>query len=484
MNRIIINYDKDRVRAALVEDEQLVEFHVERTADKLVGNIYIGKVMNVLPGMQAAFIDIGLDRNAFLYVGDTYYPVDEDECEEREHPYNINELLHEGEMILVQVKKEMFGTKGPRVTSYISLAGRMTVYLPHSDYVGVSKKITDETEREELRELGQKLLHDDDGMIIRTKALDVDAAAIEEDLMVQRKLWHKILQKSEGVNKPTLIYNDFDLSYRLIRDIFTAEIDELVVDDAVEYLQIKEFMSDTIEELADRLILYQGKDIFADYNIEHEIGKLIKSQVWLKSGGYIVIEQTEALTVIDVNTGKYVGRTSLEETLYRTNLEAAAEVSKQLRLRDIGGIIIIDFIDMEDIEHKKEVVAKLTDELSRDRMRTSVSGMTPLGLVELTRKKVRTSIDTTLLRPCPCCNGKGRIYAEDEIFLLLRKEARSLADYSNIPALILEVNPFIAEQLKRNNEEQLTELSEIAGREISLRENSFLTLNSFHFLFK
>ncbi len=484
MNRIIINYEKNRVRAAIVEADQLVEFHVEHTAEKLVGNIYVGKVMNVLPGMQAAFIDIGLERNAFLYVDDTYYPADEDDVQTKEHPYNINEVLHEGQMILVQVKKDMFGTKGPRVTSYISLAGRMTVYLPHSNHVGISKKITEASVREELRASGQKLLRDDDGMIIRTKALGADLAAIEEDLTAQRKLWRKILKKSEGINKPTLIYKDFDLIYRLIRDIFTAEIDELVVDNAQEYIQIKEFMSETIEELADRLILYQGKDIFAEYKIEHEISKLIKDKIWLKSGGYIVIEQTEALTVIDVNTGKYVGRTSLEETLYRTNLLAATEVAKQLRLRDIGGIIIIDFIDMEDADHKEHVVAKLNQELTKDRMRTSVSGMTPLGLVELTRKKVRASIDTTLLRPCPCCGGKGRVYAEDEIYSLLQKEARSFEQHVDIPHLILEVNPFVAEQLKRDNEQQLAELSELAGREIKLRENSLLNLNAFHFLFK
>jgi ribonuclease G len=484
MNRIIINYDKDRVRAALVEDDQLVEFHVERAEAKLVGNIYVGKVVNVLPGMQAAFIDIGLERNAFLYVDDTYYHGEDEDVDEKEHPHSISEVLQEGEMILVQVKKDMFGTKGPRVTSYISLAGRMVVYLPLSDHVGISKKIVDEAERDSLREIGHSLVQKDEGMIIRTKALEAGVTAIEEDLAEQRNLWRKIYKRSVGVTKPTLVYKDFDLTHRLIRDIFTEEIDELVIDDAEEYVQIKEFMSETIEELADRITLYQGKDVFWEYNIAHEIEKLIKRQIWLKSGGYIIIEKTEALTVIDVNTGRYVGRTSLEDTLYRTNMEAAAEAARQLRLRDIGGIIIIDFIDMADSEHKEKVVTKLTEELAKDRMRTSVSGMTPLGLVELTRKKVRASIDTALLRACPCCEGKGRVYAEDEIYALLRKEAQSFNEYTGVPYLVLEVNPFIAEQLKRDDEQQLAELSEIAGREIRLRQNSFLNLNCFNFLLK
>lgn len=482
MNRIIINYEKDKVRAALVEDDQLVEFQVERKSEKLVGNIYIGKVINVLPGMQAAFVDIGLERNAFLYVGDTCYPCDE--VDDEEHPRNIDEIVHEGELILVQVKKEGFGSKGPRVTSHISFAGRMIVYLPMSNYVGISKKITDESERESLRLIGQAMLGEDEGMIIRTKALEVGAVSIEDDLVVLRNLWRRVLKKAEVVTEPTLLYKDLDLSYRLIRDIFTDEIEQLVVDNADEYVRIKDFMSDTAQNLVDRLVLYQGLDIFTDYNIDHEISCLTKRQIWLPSGGYIIIDRTEALTAVDVNTGRYVGRSNLEETLYQTNLEAAIEIAKQLRLRDIGGIIIIDFIDMETDEHKEQIVAELEHALMKDRMRTSVVGMTELGLVQLTRKKVRASIDTALLRDCPCCDGEGRVLAEDEIFALLKRSATEFANYVQVPFLVLEVNPFIAEQLTRDDGEQLAELCELAGREIRLRENAFLNLNCYNFLMK
>ncbi len=480
MNRIIINYETDKVRAALVEDDQLVEFHVERKSEKLVGNVYIGRVVNVLPGMQAAFVDIGLDRNAFLYVGDTCYPCDE--IGDEDQPRNIDEVVHEGELILVQIKKEGFGNKGPRVTSYISLAGRMIVYLPKSDYVGISKKITDEAERESLRLMGEAMLGDEEGMIIRTKALEVRVSRIEEDLAILRNLWRRILAKAENISKPTLIYKDLDLSYRLIRDIFTDEIDELVVDDAEEYTRIKDFMEDTTQHLVDRLVFHQGPDVFIDYQIDDEIAGLVKRRIWLESGGYIIIDRTEALTAIDVNTGRYVGRTDLEETIYQTNHEAAIEIAKQLRLRDIGGIIIIDFIDMDTEDHKEQIVADLEQALLKDRMRTSMVGMTELGLVQLTRKKVRASIDTALLRDCPCCEGEGRVLAEDEIYGLLKRSAAEFADHVQIPYLVLEVNPFIAEQLNRDEGKLLAELRELAGREIRLRENAFLSLNCYHFL--
>ncbi len=481
MKKIIINYNENRSRAAVIEDEHLVEYHVEKPSEELVGNIYVGKVVNVLPGMQAAFVDIGIDKNAFLYVGDAV-SINDEEVERED--ININEVLQQGQTILVQVKKEAFGNKGPRVTAHISIAGRFIVYMPNSKYIGVSKKITDEDERNTLKTLGEDLLIGNEGMIIRTKAMEVNEEYLNDDLEFLRGVWITILEKSKKVSSPNLVYKDLDLTFRLIRDIFSEDVEQFVIDDGYEFGRIKEFINNTVPEYCDRLNLYQGEDIFNAYDLQHEINKLIRRKVWLKSGGYLIIDRTEALTAIDVNTGKYIGHSRLEDTIFKINSEAAVEIAKQLRLRDIGGIIIIDFIDMEIEGHGEKIIAVLEEELKKDRTKSSVLGITQLGLVEMTRKKVRQSIDNVLLKPCPVCEGEGKVISEEEIFDKIKREAVAFKEYSFVNFVILEVHPFIAALLNRNEEELLHKLEEVSDKEIRIRENCFINLNSYKFQFK
>lgn len=485
MRKIIIDYNKDRLRAALLENEHLVEFHVEKPSEELVGNIYVGKVVNVLPGMQAAFVDIGIDRNAFLFIADVMMPNNDKDYDneiERED-ININEVLQQGQTVLVQVKKEAFGKKGPRVTTYISIAGRFIVYMPNSNYIGVSKKITDENERDLLKKLGENILKDNEGMIIRTRAMDVNDQYLNDDLKFLRSVWDTILENSKKLSAPNLVYKDLDLSFRLIRDLFSEDVEQFIIDDGYEYARIKEFINKTTPEYVDRLYFYQGKNIFDAYDIQHEIDKLTKRKVWLKSGGYIIIDKTEALTAIDVNTGKYIGHSRLEDTIFKINMEAAVQIAKELRLRDIGGIIIIDFIDMELQEHGDEIISALEMELKNDRTRSSVLGLTQLGLVEMTRKKVRQSIDNVLLRPCPACDGEGKIFSEEEIFDKIKREVFALKEYTIVNVLILVVHPFIADLLNKNEGKLLHTLEEISDKSIKIREDCGVNLNSYRFLF-
>ncbi|MGD9677312.1 MAG: ribonuclease E/G [Vulcanibacillus sp.] len=482
MKKIIINFNPDRLRAAVLEDGHLVEFHVEKPSKELVGNIYVGKVVNVLPGMQAAFVDIGIERNAFLYIGDAL-PIKEDETEREE--INISEVLQQGQTILVQVKKEAFGNKGPRVTTHISIPGRFIVYMPESKYIGVSKKITDEVDRSKLKSLGESLVRDNEGMIIRTKTFEVDIEQINDDLNFLRGIWDSIYEQSKNKPIPSLIYKDLDLIARLIRDIFTEDVEQLIIDNEYEYAKVSEIIKMTVPEYSDRLEVYQGEeDIFSAFDIQHEIDKALRRKVWLKSGGYLVIDKTEALTVIDVNTGKYIGHSRLEDTVFKINTDAAVEIAKQLRLRDIGGIIVIDFIDMEIEEHAKEIVNVLEIELKRDRTKSSVLGFTQLGLVEMTRKKVRRSLDNILLRTCPMCEGEGKVNSEEEIFNNIKREATTFREFTFSGNVILEIHPFNAALLNRNEEELLKKLIEISEKEIQIKENYFINLNSYKFQYK
>jgi len=414
-SEIIVDVGSDETRVALLEEGELVELHIEKnSSERFVGNIYRGKVNNVLPGMQAAFIDIGYERNAFLYVTDA---ISQNECSDNEKEalkdrknLNISDVLKPGQEITVQVIKEPIGTKGPRVTTHITLPGKYAVLLPNADYTGVSRRIENEEERSRLKKIAQSIKPAGKGLILRTAAEGKEKEDFLKDLDFLTKLWETIRSKEQKGNVPRCIYREHNIVERTVRDLFTQDIDKFVINDVQQYERVLE-LAELISPSLKARVKYFSKDyqIFEYYQIESHILKAMSRKVWLKSGGYIVIDKTEALTVIDVNTGKFTGRNNLEDTVVKTNMEAAAEIAKQLRLRDIGGIIIIDFIDMRENEHQKMVIDTLIQSLKKDRTKTTVVGMTGLGLLEMTRKKVRSELSVIMSNDCPYCGGTGKI---------------------------------------------------------------------------
>ncbi|NLW24592.1 MAG: Rne/Rng family ribonuclease [Clostridia bacterium] len=465
IKEIIIQSNEEQTQVAVLEDQQLVEFYIESgLSDRLVGSIYKGKVKNVLPGMQAAFIDIGLEKNAFLYVEDALPPQFDSKNGVK---INIRDVLKEGQEILVQVSKEPLGNKGPRVTRHLTLPGRLLVLMPDTDYIGISRRIVDERERERLKEIAERIKPGNMGLIIRTVAEGAEGDDLAEDLEVLLKTWEKIQQKSTQSGAPFLVHKDLELVERILRDIVTDDVKRIMVNSPYTYEQITEIIGD--KTLKYRVSLHEDTDLFAKYNIPQELNKALKRRVWLKSGGYIVIDQTEALASIDVNTGKYVGSVDLEDTVYRTNLEAAVEIARQLRLRNIGGIIIIDFIDMENEEHNQEVLAKLEEELKKDKVKAHILGLTSLGLVEMTRKKVRHSLSTALERICPCCEGKGRILSENTIALQIKDELNNLASRTLAEAICVEAHPSVSSLLIGPGGGLLSKLEEQLGKKIIIR---------------
>ncbi|WP_051275728.1 Rne/Rng family ribonuclease [Desulfovirgula thermocuniculi] len=402
---IVVDVSAEQTRVALLEEGVLVELYLEEgPGDRLVGNIYRGRVKNVLPGMQAAFVDIGLARNAFLHVEDLVPPGT---------PFlpRISDLLKPGQEIVVQVVKEPMGTKGAKVTTRITLPGRYLVLMPTVNYVAISRRIGEEEKRERLRELAARCRPPGMGVIVRTAAKDAAAEELAREMKLLCGLWEKIRRRAREQPVPGLLHRDLELVQRTLRDVFTEEVHRLVVNSRAAYEAIMDWLELAAPALKYRVFLREGEDLFWLYGIESEIRRALARKVWLACGGYLVFDQTEALTVIDVNTGKYVGGASLEETVLRTNVEAAREIARQLRLRNIGGIIIIDFIDMSREDHRRQVLEVLEEGLQRDRTRTQVLGITQLGLVEMTRKKTRPSLAELLLRPCPCCEGQGRVQA-------------------------------------------------------------------------
>ncbi len=430
---IIINIGVLDTRVALTEDGNLVEFFIERNNPQCTaGNIYRGRVSSVLPGIQAAFVDIGTDRNAFLYIDDINNSViDEDEEFDADYEhyegsvggsghcfngksYPIEDMLKQGQEITVQVAKEPIGSKGSRLTTNITLPGRYLVLMPNADYTGISRKIEDEKERLFLKKLLGVIKPGGIGLIARTAAEGRTPVEIEQDLQFLLRLWDNIKHKERSVTAPRCLHKDFNLVYRTVRDMFNADIDRLIVNNSQQYEKILELVGMMSPDLKDRVeFVAESVDIFSRYDINTKVMRALARKVWLKSGGYIVIDKTEALTVIDVNTGKYTGKNNFEDTVYRTNLEAAGEIARQLRLRDIGGIIIIDFIDMKAAEHRNGILSELRKELKKDRTKTVVLGITGLGLIEMTRKKVREELYSVLTEDCPRCGGAGRVLREE-----------------------------------------------------------------------
>lgn len=459
MKQLLISAEANETRAALLEEGRLVELYVER-ADRrsLVGNIYKGRVVNVLAGMDAAFVDIGLEKNGFLYVDDIVRP-DEPEARGKK----ITQLVKPGQSIVVQVVKDPMGVKGARLTTELSIAGRYLVFVPHGNVCGVSRRLPD-TERNRLRKLCQEIKPDNAGVIIRTAAEGVSEKAITRDLRFLEKLWGTVQRRLE-LDVSNIVYSEADLAMKIIRDEFTDEFNQVLVDDEALQKRIVSFLQTTTPEMADRVELYQGtRPMFETYGIEAEIKRALRRRADLPSGGYLVIDHTEAMTVIDVNSGKYVGRSHLEDTILQTNLEAARELVRQLRIRDIGGIIIIDFIDMARREHREQVLATLEIELAKDRTKTYVVELSPLGLVEMTRQNVTDGIRGIMMRSCSACKGEGVVLSAQSIALEVERKLRLLAQESTSEAFLVEVHPEVAGLFAASDGERARRFSEETGR--------------------
>jgi len=469
---IIVNAGFGETRAAVLEDRRVVQLFLEREAHHSVaGNIYKGRVENVLPGMQAAFVNIGLERNAFLYVDDAVAHLNgSDELAEAPRVRSIDDVLTVGQEIVVQVVKEPIGTKGARVSTNLTVPGRYLVLMPTVEHVALSRRITDEEERHRLREIAREIRPPGMGLIVRTLAVGKDREVLEQDCRFLVGVWEKVQQRAQSTTAPALLYEDFDLVHRLVRDEFTPEVSRFVVDDEGVYKTVLELLDSLSPAMKPRVYLYTGsKPIFEFYDIEEQLERSLQRKVWLESGGYIVIDHTEALTSIDVNTGRFIGTTNLADTVLQTNLEAAVEIARQVRLRDIGGIIIIDFIDMESEAHRRQVLQALEQALEPDRTRSHVLGFTSLGLVEMTRKKVSEDIDARLHRACPYCDGSGRVRSEETVAHATQRELERRARTGREEALLVTCHPSVAAQIIGPNGTLLRRLEERTGKTIFVK---------------
>jgi len=477
---LIINSDFYETRVALVENGQVAELYVERSSERgIAGNIYKGRVVRVLPGMQAAFVDVNLEKAAFLYVTDVVHPVEDmeqlflasceveteedgDAAEEAVEPldqdlkevldlqpsYNdvpIEDRLQEGQEILVQVAKEPIGHKGARITTHITLPGRHLVLMPTMDHVGVSRRIENEKERKRLRELMCAIKPPHCGCIVRTAAEGAEPEKLQAEMEFLLKLWQSIQRRSENAPVLSLVYQELDITLRAVRDLFTKEVDRLVIDSETEYRKILNFIETFMPSLQNAVNLYEGEEpIFDAYGIEMEVQRALSKKIWLKSGGYIVIEMTEALTAVDVNTGRYVGKRNLEETILKTNLEAVKEIAYQLRLRNIGGIIIIDFIDMEKEANREKIFNALKDAMRKDKSKTNILRMSELGLIEMTRKRTKESIGRLLCESCFYCEGEGYLKSKQTVcYEILRELERDRQEHFG-QNIMVKVHPEVA----------------------------------------
>ncbi|MCX8030640.1 MAG: Rne/Rng family ribonuclease [Thermodesulfovibrionales bacterium] len=485
---LIINAMGEENRVALLEDGQVVELYIERRRDaSLVGNIYKGKVIKVLPGMQSSFIDIGLEKATFLYVADImrdleeYYSafvdneivnIDYNRNEFIGKPLSIEELIQEGQELLVQVSKDPIGTKGARVTSYITIPGRYIVLMPNVEHIGISRRIENEETRQRLKNIAAEIKPKNFGLIMRTASEDATKEEICKDLEFLLLLWENIQMKKDKLAAPALLYSDMDLLFRSVRDFMTHDVERLVIDSPEEYERLREFAKNYFPKLIDKIELYEGKEpIFDAFAIELDISRALGRRVWLKSGGYIVIDQTEAMTVIDVNTGKFVGKESLEETILKTNLEAAKEIAYQIRLRNIGGIIIIDFIDMEKVESREKVLRAFTDFMKKDRSKSTIYNISELGIVQMTRKRVRDSLERVLCENCPYCEGRGFVKSTRTItYEILRKLKKMNPQKGS--TIIINANPAVAELLSDEERSAVEDVEKTFNVNIIIKEDN------------
>lgn len=443
MNKeILVDANGFSTRVAVVEDGEPVEFYVEQeTSQRLVGNIYNGRVQNVLPGMQAAFVDIGLERNAFLYVGDIVLPDDTDAEPTLKETRNIRDILRPGQTIMVQVAKDPVGTKGARVTTHITLAGRSLVLMPTMDYVGVSRRIENDEERARLRGILTEIKPEGMGVIVRTASTGKSREEFKEDIEAISSIYGEIERRSKTQKAPCVLLEEQALVYRVVRDLLMKDVDRLFVNDKSTFEQLKAIADLIVPKLRPRILLKESEALFERYDTESKIEQALSRKVWMKNGSYVIIDRTEALTCIDVNTGKYVGKDDLEKTIVETNCEAAVEIARQLRLRDVGGIIIIDFIDMESEQNRQLVLTTLKNTLKDDHTRSHVFGFTHLGLVEMTRKKTGRNLGDSLEVLCPYCEGDAHVLAPETVMNRIRKQAVQVSKGNPGKTILIEAHP-------------------------------------------
>jgi ribonuclease G len=500
--QLIINVAQHETRVALLEDGTIAELYVDRGDDSnIVGNVYKGKVLRVLPGMQAAFVNIGLNQAAFIYVDDVFYDdfreyerlfnveseMDNDDPENGSSPkfskrreFNIEELIYEGQEVLVQVAKSPMGTKGARISSYISMPGRFLVLMPTSDHIGISRRIEDEAERDRLKRLVQKLRTEDFGYIVRTAAEGEQEEKLAYEMGFLNNLWKNLQKKFETAPAPSLMHQELSISLRAVRDLLIQEVEKVVVDAKPTYHAILSFLDNFMPNLKDHVVLYDGSEpVFDAYNLEGDISRALKRKVWLKSGGYILIEHTEALVAIDVNTGRYVGKHNLEETILKTNLEAVKEIAYQIRLRDLGGIIIIDFIDMEKKSNQEKIFNALREALKKDKSKTHVLPMSEMGLIQMTRKRTREPLTRILCEPCFYCEGEGYLVSRQSICNTIYREILRDAHDMDGTRLTLRVNPQIAELFLGQENLLIANLERNIGKQIVIYPNPEFHMEQF-----
>jgi ribonuclease G len=490
-SEILIDVTRDEIRVGLLDGGQVVEFYVERKRDaSLVGNIYKGKVVKILPGMQSAFVDIGLEKAAFLYVTDIHAGLEEfapfleeeekvntiELVSKRGRPdLTIEELIQEGQEILVQVSKDPLGSKGARLTSYVTIPGRYLVLMPNVEHIGISRRISDESERARLRAIVEGIKPKGFGLIIRTASEASAEEDLQKDLEFLLLLWENVQKKKDRVSAPTMLYSDLDLVFRSVRDLMIQDVKRLVVDSVEEYERIKDFVRTYFEKFLGQIELYEGTEpIFDAFGIEFDIARALGRKVWLKSGGYIVIDQTEAMTVIDVNTGKFVGKEELEDTILKTNLEAVKEIAYQIRLRNLGGIIIVDFIDMERYENRDRVFNAFVEAMKKDRAKNTISHISELGLIQMTRKRVRESLGRTLCETCPYCEGKGFVKSPKTLCYEIFRKIIRLAKHGG-EGIIVTAHTSVAELLSDEERGGVEDIENRYNVKITVRES-----RSFH----
>ncbi len=470
---ILVNITPQETRVAMLEENNICELHIERNSGHgLVGNIYLGIVRRVLPGMQSAFIDIGLERAAFLHIVDV--------LEQRQNPdaaQRIEHMLFEGQTVLVQVIKDPINSKGARLSTQISLAGRFLVHLPQEEHIGVSQRIEDHEERHNLRDRLQKLLPEGapHGYIIRTSAETASDAELQADINYLTKVWENIRHLSKTLAPESLLYHDLPLPLRVLRDMFSDNTNEILVDSKENFVKMQEFAARYVQGAVEKIKLFKGeRPLFETHNVEAEINRALQPRVNLNFGSYLIIEATEAMTTIDVNTGGFVGARNFDDTIFKTNLEACHAIARELRLRNLGGIIIIDFIDMASDFHREAVLQELAKALSFDRTRVTLNGFTSLGLVELTRKRTRENLNHVLCEPCPACQGRGRLKTAQTVCYEIQREIVRESRRFDVKQFRILAAPEVIDLFLDEESQSLAMLIDFIGKPVSLAvENSY-----------
>ncbi|EOS95608.1 ribonuclease G [Erwinia tracheiphila] len=480
---LLVNITPSETRVALIDGGILQEIHIEREARRgIVGNIYKGRVSRVLPGMQAAFVDIGLEKAAFLHASDI---VPHTECvagDERKNfaVRDISELVRQGQDLMVQVVKDPLGTKGARLTTDITLPSRYLVFMPGASHVGVSQRIESEKERERLKSVVASYCDELGGYIIRTAAEGVGEVELASDAAFLKRLWTKVIERKKRNQTRCRLYGEVALSQRILRDFAGAALDRIRIDSRLTYEHLVEFTGEYIPEMTVKLQLYTGKQpIFDLFDVENEIQRSLDRKVELKSGGYLIIDQTEAMTTVDINTGAFVGHRNLDETIFNTNIEATQAIARQLRLRNLGGIIIIDFIDMNNEDHRRRVLYSLEQALSKDRVKTVINGFSPLGLVEMTRKRTRESIEHVLCQNCPVCKGRGTLKTVETVCYEIMREIVRVHHAYDSDRFLVYASPAVADALKTDESHALAEVEVFVGKQVKVQIELLYTQEQF-----